>query len=744
MSNKIIGIGAVSSGRAPSPRGALRLTAGVALFALGATAAAPVLAQQAPAESGVAEIVVTASKRSENLLNVAGSVSALTGDRLSQLGISSLQDFTRLTPGVSLQSTTPGRTQISIRGINVGTTQPSSSVAQYFDETPITAAATAALSGELNPDPDPFDMERIEVLKGPQGTLYGANALGGVIKYVSKAPQFDRVAAAGQLGVGSVHKGGTDYSGKAMVNVPLADWAALRVVGYYRKDAGYIDNVAVGDKDVNWSKNRGGRAILALRPTEDLDIKLTALTQKLSTGGDSSVDAIRTTLTPAFGDLTQTRPVPEYVRDRFNLFNATVSYDFGFATLLSTSSWTDQKFGRSMTEASFSPGTRDLFVSFGKNLKFVQEVRLQSESANAQGLEWQVGGFYTNERYSYNYEGPTVTLATGSSVLGYSGGQSSRYEEKAGFANATYYFSQRFDIAGGIRYAENKQRGFGINSAGNFDGRSGASKDSKVTWTATARYHPIENIMLYGNVSRGYRAGGANFFAVGQAVPPQFDPEVLTNYEAGIKGSTDDKRLTFSLSGFYIDWASIQLPLVVNGLTFRGNNGTAESKGFEASTSFLPIDGLNLTATLSYTDAKITSDERTGVGAVPGERMAGAPRWSGSFSSDYEWDLSDALKGFVGATYTGSSSRTNSYRLSVNTPFVAIPGYSTVGLRAGVSQDNMRVTLAVDNVFDKRGVTDDYTFERYYGEAFGGLGTYYDALGIIRPRTVKLTFDVNY
>lgn len=718
----------------------LAILSGTALLIISAP---PVLAQSASPDDQLGEIVVTASKRSESISDVGGSITALSGDRLSELGLNSFQDFSRLTPGVSFQSVTPGRTQISIRGVNVGTTQPSSSVATYLDEVPLNVAATSALSGDLNTDPDPFDLQRIEVLKGPQGTLYGANALGGVIKYVTKAPEFDRVAAAGQIGVGSVHKGGTDYSGKAMLNVPLADWAALRVVGFYRKDAGYIDNVSLNADDVNWAKNRGGRAILELRPVDDLVVKFTALTQRLTTGGDSSVDALRTTLTPAFGDLTQARPIAEGVSDRFNLYNAVVQYDFGFATLVSSSSLTRQRFSRASTSVAISPTAQYTSVFQGRNKKFIQEVRLQSESVTGSGLEWQIGGFYTKESYNRSSTDILLDLRTGQPLETSTSGTIADYEEKAAFANATYYFSPAFDVAAGIRYSHNEQDGIGVNNSGQFNGRSGASSDNKVTWSLTGRYHPVEDVLLYANVSTGYRAGGPNFFAVGQSIPPSFAPEELTNYEAGIKVSTSDNRANFALSVFYIDWSSIQLPLIVNRLTFRGNNGTAQSKGFEASGSVTPTDGLTFGATLSYTASKITSDERTGVGAVPGERMAGAPRWAGSLTADYERPLTDTLKGFAGGTFTFSSNRPNSYRLSVNTPYVLIPGFETFGLRTGVDGGPWRLTLAADNLFDKRGITDDYTFPRYFGELLG-VGTYYDQLGTIRPRTVRLTLNVSY
>ncbi|WP_190282588.1 TonB-dependent receptor domain-containing protein [Rhizorhabdus histidinilytica] len=734
-----------ASRRRPTVHSVLLRAAGAAALAVSSQAAiaqAPA-AGEADSASAEAEIIVTASKRSESISNVGSSITALSGDRLSNLGISSFQDFSRLTPGLSFQSVTPGRSQISIRGINVGTTQPSSSVAQYLDETPITAAATAALAGELNPDLDPFDMSRIEVLKGPQGTLYGANALGGVIKYVTNTPEFDRFAAAMSASTGAVHKGGTDYAGKGMVNIPIAEWAALRVVANYRKDAGFIDNVALNDKDVNFAKNRGGRASLELRPVDGLKIRLSAFTQRLNVGGESSVDGLRTTLTPAFGDLTQSRPIPELIRDRFNLYNATISYDFGFATAFSTSSWTDQKYARTSNGPSFAPNTRFSFASDGENKKFVQEVRLQSKDAGGHGLEWQLGFYYTNERYNRTSTDLILDFATGLYSVDFFSGTIAKYEEKAGFANATYYFSPRFDIAAGLRYSENKQDGFGYGNDGNFNGRSGASKDDAITWTVTGRYHPMEDVLLYGNVSRGYRAGGPNFFRVGQVIPTEFEPEELTNYELGLKASTADKRLTFSLAGFYIKWSSIQLPLIVNFQTFRGNNGKAESKGFEASGTYSPIDGLSFSGTLAYTAAKITTDERAGVGAAPGERMAGTPRWSGSLTADYEWALSNSLDGFVGSTFTASSNRPNSYKASVNTPYVLLPGFSTVALRAGVKTDQWSFTLSADNVFDKRGITDDYTFPRFYGETFGGLGTYYDNLGVIRPRTIKATVSLS-
>lgn len=742
-------------------QGATRKSKGLfaALIASGSlvSIAQPAVAQQTALEAGsdeadaaAREIVVTASKREEKLADVGASITALGGDTLQELGAKSFADFAALAPGVSFLSTSPGRTQIAIRGLNVGNTQPSNTVAIYLNDTPITPSATTALGAEVNQDIDTFDMERIEILRGPQGTLYGASALGGVIKYVTAKPRYDDLEAAVSANIGFTEKGGTSYGLKGMVNVPLADWAAFRLVGYGRRDAGFIDNVVRNQKNVNDAEQSGGRAILALEPTPGLSITLMAAINDLKTGGESSVDLTAGTTSHAFGDLTQRRFIPEYIDYHFNLYSGTISYDLGFATITSATSHTKSKLDRVLDANTFvatptSPSSTDVFRRRGTLKSFIQELRLASPSADGQGLEWLIGGYYDKEDYSrfndtINYDPATlaVNLVKGTS------GTIADYKELAGFANATYYFSPQFDVAGGIRYSHNKQDGFGVSVGSATNGQTGKSSDSSWTWSATARFRPIDGLMVYGNVSTGYRAGGVNFVTITSSplIPREFDPEKLTNFEAGLKYTSRD--FDFNLSGFYIDWSSIQLPVVVNGLTFRGNNGKARSQGFEASGSWEIVPELSLGGSLAYTDAQIRSNEPS-LGAAKGDRMAGAPRWSGSGNLSWNHDLADGFNVFSGALLRYIGSRTNSYAGSPNTPLVRIPAYATLDLRAGVGKDGKRLTLSVANLFDKRGYSDIYTFPRFSaGVTAGALRPGYDQGGIIRPRTISLTFDATF
>jgi iron complex outermembrane receptor protein len=714
---------------------------GVALAAIAPAA----WAQQAPAEAtNIDDIIVTASKRGERVSEVGASITALAGEELERLGASSFADFVGLTPGVSYQSTSPGRTQIGIRGLNVGTTQPSNTVAIYLDDTPVTPASTAALGGEINHDFDTFDMDRIEVLRGPQGTLYGASALGGVIKYVTRKPDFTDFGGALNLSAGQIDGGSEDYAASGMINAPLADWAALRVVAYDRRDGGYIDNVARGAEDVNTVRQRGGRAILALTPTENLTVTLSAMTSTLDTDGESSIDMTARTFDPAFGDLTQSRIVPEQLNYDYTLYTANIGYDLGFATLTSVTSSAQQSFNRELMGNQFSDTRAILSRRTGDFETVVQELRLTSPSAEGQGLQWLVGAYYTREEYNratidliYN---PSTSAIT---TTDFYSGVVSDYEEKALFGNATWYFNPSFDVAGGLRYSENEQQGVGVANGGGSNGQAGASSDESVTWSVTTRWRPLEGLLTYGNISTGYRAGGANFSTIGSLVPKTFEPEELTNYEVGVKYVGLDGRLDTSLSAFFIDWSSIQLPLVVNGLTFRGNNGTAESKGFEFAGSYDVFEGLTLGGTAAYIDAELTSNEPS-LGAVAGERLAGSPRWSGSATVSWVRPLTDSLDVFAGAVWRYTGERTNSYRNSRNTPFRELPSYDTVDLRAGVSADGKRLTLALANAFDERGITDDYTFPRWSSEVTAGAIQRFDQVGTIRPRTISLTVSLDF
>ncbi|HEX7724984.1 MAG TPA: TonB-dependent receptor plug domain-containing protein, partial [Rhizomicrobium sp.] len=420
------------------------------------------------ADSGsIEEVVVTASKRAEKLQDVPMSVSAVTGDTLQRLNATSFSDLVSLIPSMAASASDPGHTRLILRGIN--TQGIGATLGTYIDETPFGSSTSLANGAVTTPNIDTFDMARVEVLRGPQGTLYGATTLGGLLKFVTNAPDPSGFDDLVQVGVDDVAHGGTGWSGKAMLNIPLADNVAVRGVFYHDNQPGFIDDPVRGKKDINGTNNTGGRASLLWQATPDLTIRVTGLAQNLKLDGSSAVDVnyvpsatspsgLAYGLTPFSGPYQQSRTAPEPSTVRYRLYNATVDWNLGFGTLTSATSY--GKFtDHSSQDVTALYGTL-LFTDF-RQKKFTQELRLAS--AEGQKLEWLAGFYYTHETEGQLQNIAPTHHGAGLGTLTFDSG----YAETAGFLNFTYHFTDAFDIAVGGRYADNSQHAneYGLASA---------------------------------------------------------------------------------------------------------------------------------------------------------------------------------------------------------------------------------------------------------------------------------------
>ena len=334
----------------------LRLAAGTALatFAISTAASAqttavdepPVAGEPATSETEAIgpEIIVTAQRREQTLIEVPQSVSVLAGDTLERQEATSFQDYAKLVPGLNLTQTTPGASRLVLRGINTGST--ASTVAVYVDDAPFGSSSGLANAGVLAGDFDTFDVARVEVLRGPQGTLYGSNALSGVLKFVTQAPRFDVFEARGRGGVEFTKDGGTGYLGNAVVNVPLGQTFAVRASGYYRRTAGFIDAVGRSESTINDAESYGGRATALFEPTSRLTARVLGVLQNIDVGSPSTFDADPRTLQPVNvltgqrnDRLTRFERIAERSSAKYRLVNGTLDYDFGPMTLTSATSY---------------------------------------------------------------------------------------------------------------------------------------------------------------------------------------------------------------------------------------------------------------------------------------------------------------------------------------------------------------------------------------------------------------------
>lgn len=708
--------------------------------------------------SKIEEVTVTANKREESLLSVSAPVSALTASDLSRLQAVSLSDYAAMVPGLNLASDRDGETQIVMRGITTGS-YTSSTVATYVDDTPYGSSTSFALGGELTPDLDTSDLQRIEVLRGPQGTLYGASSLGGVVKFVTTPPDLENFGGRLEIDGNSIDGGGDGYGLRATANVPLVtDSLALRVSGYDRHDAGFIDDPNLGKNNVNDTHVTGGHASLLWQPISKLSVDLSVIIQNLNGDGttDEDVSVVGNKITPIYGDLKQVRYTREPLNIQYRLYSGTVNYDLGWANLISVTSYSTlhqtQIFDETTTFGALAAGLTGIpnfGTSTGSNLKmskWTQEVRLASPTGDR--LEWQAGVFFTHEQ-SLRLE-PTFTFdtVTGATLLPdnalFFASLDGRYTEYAGFGDVTYHFTPQFDIMAGLRYSTNHQH-FALSENGFFVGgpstNIGTSSDHSLTYLVTPSYKFGENNMLYARIATGYRPGGPNAPTPGDlaaGVPATYRPDKLTDYDFGYKAALLEDTLTVDVSAFHIDWRDIQIVTNFNGITSNGNGGTAVSNGVEANATLTPATGLTLSANLAYTDAHLTEDA-PGVNGFKGDELPNVPNWAASLNADYDFSLTSTVGAFVGGSVRYTGKRESGFVTGSPATYRRpnLPDYTTVDLRAGVSYDRWTAELYIKNVGDEHGLNNLTSMN------LSGFTDPFTA-SVIQPRTIGLSLSAGF
>ena len=741
----------------------------VGMFLVGACAAAvatPSAAQNSDATNANAqpsavqaqgdqnEIIITAQKRTQRLIDVPQSVSVISGDSLDKQHAQRLSDYLTRIPSANVVESQAGNSRIVLRGINTGGV--GATVATYIDETPFGSATSLANGAILAPDLDPFDIARVEVLRGPQGTLYGANSLGGLVKYVTIAPDPGAFDGAAELGGEDVAHGDFGWWGRAAANVPVSKDAALRVTGFYRRDPGYVDDPKQGDDDVNGGHTYGGRASFLVTPTDALKIRFTAMLENIRSNGSNAVDLDPVTLKPAYGGLTHERLIaePNDIKDR--IYNATIDYDFGPVSLVSATSYgtVDQHV---LEDASAVYGPILTFVlgiplgaGVDQNLtqkRFTQEVRLASNHNEV--FEWVVGGFYTHEKNRLGQDLYGIDGVTGATVPSLDGlvtvDLPSRYTEYAGFANATWHIAPQFDLTAGGRWSRNKQSeeqdtaGLLVGGGSVF---SGSSSDSVFTYAVAPTFKPNANTRIYARIAKGYRPGGPNAVSplASDAVPRTFGPDTTTNYEVGVKTETDDHLLSLEAAAFVIDWKDIQLLAQIDNLGVNVNGGAARSKGVEFTVGLNPTRGLSLYASGSYVDAHLTEDAPEAVGGLKGDSLPFNPKWQSTIGAEYDHPLNAKLKGHAGISWHYTGNRRSDFRAPPGPglpppPQFRLDAFSQIDAHAGIDIDRFRIDAFVHNLTDARGITN----VGFFGDVNGNL-----AGAVIRPRSFGLALGYRY
>jgi iron complex outermembrane recepter protein len=757
-------------------RGRYALTvAGAVALALAAAAAGAEISDT----TNLNEVVVTAQKRTEALADIPMSVSVVAGDTLERARATDFQDLAALIPGLSINSSTPGVSRVTLRGINTGGV--ASTVGVYVNDVPFGSSSGLANGAILSGDFDTFDLARVEVLRGPQGTLYGASSLGGVIKYVANEPSTDGFEGRVQASAEDVSGGDLGYSMTGVVNMPAGDTFAARVSAFYREDGGYVDsignnpipslqnpavNIVDGsriDKELNGFQTAGGRFSAVLKPSEDFSVNFTALIQNINSANSNAYEADPVTFKPLYGDLVASRYHPEYTDTQYRVYSATVDWDMGPFTLQSVTSYGEfsETFQRDyairlslaqlLTLIFSDPVTAQPPLSAILNQvtstdKFTQELRLVSPQSDS--FEWLLGGYYTNEHSGINPQTISAVLAgTEDPLSGFPAlavaKLNSQYEEKALFANATWHFSDRFDLSFGGRWSQNDQKasqsldGLLVGGLTTYD--EVKSSESPFTWSVSPRYEFTDKTSAYLRVATGFRPGGPNVLPPGAppGTPMSYDSDKLTNYELGLRTESASGTFSLDVAAYFLDWQDIQLFAQVNNVGINANGGTAESKGLEFTAAMRATKGLTLALTGAYTDAFITEDTDPLVGGVDGDPLPWVPDYSLALSGDYEWDVFSNSTAYIGGqvAYVGNRTADFSNR-DANGRIREADAYTTFDLRTGLLLGKLSIELYGQNLTDERGITDILPEGSYPNGAVG--------IGTIRPRTIGLSLGMRF
>ena len=511
-----------------------------------------------------------------------------------------------------------------MRGQNAGGV--GSTVAVYIDESPFGSSTALANGGVNTGDFDTWDMQRIEVLRGPQGTLYGANSEGGLLKFVTNAPVLGSLSGAAEVTGESVDHGGKGGDVHAMANLPLGDMMAFRVSGFYQDVPGYINDPLSGERDVNDGHQEGGRASLLVKPTDALSIRLTAESQQAKYNGTNLVDINPVTLQPLYGNLAQERFLQEPSSFKYENYSATIDWSPGPLSVLSSTSYGIIDADTDVDGTPLYGGLAGALFGLAPNAsgallddnvstkKFTQELRLTSPSSNA--LEWQVGGYYTRETSVLNEVLNAAELPAGTQVgLMEQPLIDSVYKETAGFADSTYHFNSQFDMQLGGRYSHNEQTFLQTTTFNPLISPTpqvvpGSSNGNVVTYSAAPSWHVDANTMVYVRVATGYRPGGPN-----DLPPPEFAPgaprsygsDKTTNVELGIRSTQLDGMVSIDVAAYHVDWKDIQLLEVVDGFGINANGGKARTQGLEWTFGYVPVRGLKFQWIGAFTEANLTS-----------------------------------------------------------------------------------------------------------------------------------------
>jgi len=718
--------------------------------------AGPALAQTAASQ--LEEIVVTAQKRSENLQDVPISIQALGTERLAQLQVSDVNDYVKFMPSVTAQTAAPGYSTFYMRGVASGENNnhsgPLPSVGVYLDEQPVTT-----IVGPL--DVHIYDIARVEVLAGPQGTLYGASSQAGTIRIITNKPETSGFKAGYDLEVNSVAHGDFGYGAEGFVNQPLGDKAAVRLVAWAEHDAGYIDNVPgtltyptgpitinnarLVEKNYNEVDIYGARAALKIDLGDSWTVTPQLMAQRTETDGGFAND-------PAKGDFAISRFYPERADDKWGQASLAIEGQVANLDIIYSGAymrrWTDAESDYSdysfFYDTLFGYGAyiTDDAGNLTNSSQYIQSKHYYKKQSHefrvatptdarfkvVGGLFYQKQTDNIQERYKIDNLGRGIEVPGWADTLWLTK-QLRTDRDYAAFADATFDVTDQLSLTGGIRFFKykNSLEGFFGFGSGFSSGTGEAAcfgpstirgapctnvdkttKGDGHTYRLNATYKFEEGKMVYATLSTGFRPGGINR----RGTLPPYGADFLKNHEVGWKTSWMGNRLRWNGALFYEKWNDFQFSFLgANGLTEIQNAGKAKMKGVETDINWLVTDGLTLVGSAAYTDAELNEDYVPNPAnppeALKGTALPVTPKFKANLTARYEWDIGD-MQAHVQGSLVHTGSAYPDLKALDRSVTGKVPTATTFDFTLGVDRDSWRVEMFAKNLFDEKGQLDRF------------------------------------
>lgn len=733
----------------------------VALLPLAGEAHAQSQGDATPGEATEAtgnDIVVTARKRTETVQDIPSSIRALGSQELLRLGADALEQFAGQTPGLSMTGNR-ANAQIVMRGVTTGPVNQDQAeiketVGLYLNETPIAVQ-------RFSPNLKLYDLERVEVLRGPQGTLYGAGAMAGAIRLITNRPDTSGFDANAMGTLASVSHGGTTSTLDAMVNIPLVpDVLAIRAVGFYKNNAGFIDNVVTGENNVNSEETEGGRIAARFTPSSTTTIDALAYYQH-------SRHAARSVYAEEAGYLNTTVAVNEPYVDSNFVASLTVNQEFEPFDVSLVGSYRRKSLDYLIETGTFvsfvAPNFRALPLGTISNEANQQdysgEIRLSSNASSP--VQWTVGAYYENKRNNF---GQDLTVAGVDAAGGFNStafganrdqlfASDIRLRERqiAIFGEVTVPLVEGLNATVGGRYFDARQRST-VDFAGIFaDPNIGlfgfTNSENGFNPKFNLSYDFSDDHMVYFQAARGFRLGGTNepvpantcaadLAARGlSAAPDSYKSDSLWNYEVGAKTAWLDRALTVNVSAYRVDWRNPQVTAQLGcGFNVFVNAGGLRITGSEVETIIRPAPGLTIRGGLGYTDSKLT-ENLAFVNGRAGDHAPFVPKWTMSGSIDYTHTLSEGVEGFAFVSFQSNDVRNTRFNpaLAANS---RLPAYDIVNARVGVNAERWSLEAFVENLTNSRGRTN----RNFYPFSLTAM----TQIEVVTPRTVGLALTVRY